>query len=210
MKRVGMGLAIFADVLGIGQRRRAVVGEHHPRRVVDEGLGVGHVRHRDVGGSAELRRGGGQSAVRGGRAHERHRGDALGVVDREEQGRPSRHRPPEHVGPLDAQGIEDSDGVARQVGHRVPRVAQRERRRPADVPVVETHDVEARIGDLAAQIWMPAEHVRPQALDQQQRRVAGIAEGVVVERHPFGRGDDGHARLTSVCRIGRVRAAEAL
>src|SRR5439155_6134502 len=56
-----------------------------------------------------------------------------------------------------------------------------EPRRAADVAVVVADHEEAASGEGAAEVRVPAEHLGAQAHDQQDRGVAGLAEGLVAE-----------------------------
>jgi hypothetical protein len=54
-------------------------------------------------------------------------------------------------------------------------------RRQADVAVVEAHDVEAVRRELLAERVLEVDALAPEAVDQQQRLVAGIAEGLEIQ-----------------------------
>src|SRR5829696_6119334 len=55
--------------------------------------------------------------------------------------------------------------------------------RAADVAVVEADDIEAALGELVAEVLVPGDHLRRQSHDQHDRRVVGIAQGLVAEGH---------------------------
>ena len=106
------------------------------------------------------------------------------------------HRHADEVRGLQTEVVEQRDGVAGQVGHRVrrPRATGREgahqlvaadRRRdpgrPAGVAVVVAHDVEAGACQLLAERLVPPRHRAAQPHHQEQRLVVGVAEGLVAE-----------------------------
>ena len=119
-----------APATGRAPRRRAVTCRGRRARSPSTCSTTASVSSRSGASSSvagrELRCRGGEPVLAGRRAHEGHRGDPVGVVDREEEGGAARHRPADDVGPLDAEGVEDADGVGGQVAHRVAGVAERE------------------------------------------------------------------------------------
>ena len=132
----------------------------------------------------------GRRADAGQRAHPRR------VLDGDRLRDHAAHRHADEVGGLQAEVVEQRDGVAGQVGHRVrrPRTTGREGahelvapdrrrdpRRPAGVAVVVAHDVEARARELLAERLVPPRHRAAQAHHEEQRLVVGVAEGLVAE-----------------------------
>jgi hypothetical protein len=104
------------------------------------------------------------------------------------------HRRADDVCGLDAEAVEQPGGVVGHVlqtvgGRRAAHEQLRERRRrrilemrrAADVTVVEADDVEALADELGAEVLVPGDHLGTQAHDQQQGRVARVAEGLVAE-----------------------------
>ena len=96
------------------------------------------------------------------------------------------HRHTHHVGPLDAVGVEDGDRVTRHVGQRVRRAVFADRRvgevgRQPDITVVEADDVEAAGDELLAPRVGEVDALAAEPVDEEQRRVAGRSERVVVE-----------------------------
>ena len=105
------------------------------------------------------------------------------------------HRGADHVGAVEAEGVEQARGVVGHVVQGVGRAADPaaqelggarrrhvlEVRRAPDVAVVEADDEEAATGQLGTEVLVPGEHLRAQPHDQEQRRVAAVAEGVVAE-----------------------------
>ena len=82
--------------------------------------------------------------------------------------------------------------------------APREDRRAPDVAVVVADDVEAAPGEVRAEVLVPAEHLRPQAHDEQQGGVGGIAEGLEAELDVADAAEAlGHANEASRSRGGR-------
>jgi hypothetical protein len=127
------------------------------------------------------------------------------VLDGHGLGDHPAHRHAEHVGPVDAEGVEHGDGVGghvgQQVGHR-RRLARGQRlphgphvdrlahvRRQPGVAVVEAHDVHAPVDERGAEVGAPADHLAAEPVDQQQRRVGRIPERLVVDLDPGARGN---------------------
>jgi hypothetical protein len=100
------------------------------------------------------------------------------MVDTEHQCHPTGHRQGDHMGLLDAKGIEQTDRVRGQVPHRVPRPAGRVRRGSSGVALVVPDHVPTAAGQQSAQALRPPEHGRRSAVDQQHSRVGRIAEGL--------------------------------
>ena len=112
----------------------------------------------------------------------------------------SAHGLADDVRGVDVQGVEQAGGVVGHVGEGV--AAGGELLGEPDVAVVEADDVVAAVGELLAELLVPAEHVCTETLDQHHRGVVGIAERVVVQRHPMGGGGRGHDRLQEVDGVG--------
>src|SRR4051794_8255190 len=96
---------------------------------------------------------------------------------------------------LDLEMVEQTNRIGGHVLERVTRrslVAPRElpaRRdweivepgRPPDVTIVEAHDEEPAHGKSGAEILAPADHLRPEPHDQQERRIPAVAEALVAQ-----------------------------
>ena len=109
------------------------------------------------------------------------------------------HRDPDHVGGLEAEVVEQGDGVG---GHVASAYGARTRRPakartsidrvtrpphlggPAGVAVVVADDVEAALGEHPAELRVPPGHRAAQPHHQQQRLAVGVAEGLVAQLDP--------------------------
>jgi len=83
------------------------------------------------------------------------------------------------VRPVHAHRIEHRDGIIGHIGQRV--VHPVELRREPDVAVVEPDDPEAFGTEEEAPLLRIVDALRPQPVDQQQRRCARITERLVVD-----------------------------
>src|SRR5690606_18717568 len=117
------------------------------------------------------------------------------VLDRHRLHDHAAHGDAEDVRPLDAEVVEQADGVGRHVGQQVgdlrglPRAGGGDDGHDVDgrveagglahVTVVEPDDVEAAVRDRAAELVVPLDELAAEAVHQQHGRVGGVAEGVV-------------------------------
>jgi hypothetical protein len=115
------------------------------------------------------------------------------VLQGHELGDHPAHRGADEVDAVQAEGVEqphrvagqvgecvgDTRGVAAQHRHDVGRAGVVEVRGEPDVAVVEADDVQPPLGQAAAEVVGPPDHLGGQAHDEQDRWIAGLAEGLV-------------------------------
>src|SRR5438067_5601976 len=89
------------------------------------------------------------------------------------------HRQSHDVGPVDAQRVEDGDGVVRHVAERV--VDTLELRGEPGVAVVEPHDLIALGRKLLTPRVGVVDALRPEPVDEQEGGMRGIAERLVID-----------------------------
>ena len=108
------------------------------------------------------------------------------MLDGERLGDHPAHRQAHHVRLFDAVGVEDGDRVIGHVGQQVGLAARTDRRivevgRQPDVAVVEPDDVEPAGDELLAPRLGVVDALAAESVDEEQRRIAGRAERLVVE-----------------------------
>jgi hypothetical protein len=87
------------------------------------------------------------------------------------------------------QGVRRLDGVAlQQPDDRAGRVdVGVDLGREPDVAVVEAHDEEAPVGEALAELGVPPDQLGAETSHEDERRVLGLAEGLVLELDAVGR-----------------------
>ncbi|MCY1225217.1 hypothetical protein D9M72_374070 [compost metagenome] len=143
--------------------------------------------------------------------HDRHqRAHARRMAQRDLLADGAAHRGADDVGAIDAQRIEQADRIVGHVGQRVRHLARAHRhagqclpeqlghvgntrgaqaRGLSDVAVVEADDAVAATGQAFAEGFVPRNHLRAQAHDEQQRWRRRIAEAVVGQLDAVGRSE---------------------
>src|SRR5918992_1130650 len=134
------------------------------------------------------------------RGHDRsEREHALGPAHRHGLGDHPSHGDAGHMGRLDAEVVEQPEGVVGHVVEQVRRLdlearqgAREVRHRrvypcgAAGVAVVEADDVKAPLREQLAQLAIPVDELRAQPHHEQQRRVRGVADRLVHDLDPVG------------------------
>ena len=105
---------------------------------------------------------------------------------------------------IEAEGVHQTGGIIGHIGHGVrrfdgPAAQEREEgldrithralvepRAEADVPVVESDHPVAPVGQLPTEVLRPHRHLGTQPHDEQDRRIGGIAELLVLQCQPIG------------------------
>jgi hypothetical protein len=126
------------------------------------------------------RRGLAAVGLAGARHDRRHRQQPVGVVDGEALDDHPAQRQAHHVRPGHLERVEHGQGVGGHVGQRVLDAV--ELGRQPGVTVVEPRHLVAVGGELPAPLLGVVGALRPQPVDQQQGRIARVAEGLVVDR----------------------------
>jgi hypothetical protein len=104
------------------------------------------------------------------------------VVERDHLDDRAAHRHAHQVCGPDAQGVEDADRVADQIASGVSGLAGRIAERPTRVAVVVADHESSAGGDPGTELLVPPVHRLCRAHDQQDGRVAALAEGLGTER----------------------------
>ena len=143
---------------------------------------------------------------RAGGGHQRsQRAHPFGALDRQRLGDEAAERGADQVCGIDPEPVEQPGGVGGHVGEQVGRVVElagvggpqrrRARRvepgRAAAVAVVEANHVQALGCEQLAEAVGPGEHLRTEAHDQEQWRVAAVAKRLVAELDLPIDGDEG-------------------
>jgi hypothetical protein len=140
-------------------------------------------------------------ATRGERgADQDERDDAIGVVQRQQLRERAARRDTDQVGAGDPVAVEYAESVGEKVVSRVPGASRLIGDRTTGVAVVVADHEPSVPGEHPAKALLPPEHRSPDAHDEQDRRVARIAEGLGADLgairidHALGQGASSFAR----------------
>jgi hypothetical protein len=138
--------------------------------------------------------------VREARRDQAERGNPIWVVEGDDLGDRATHGHPDEVGALQAERVEHPERIVDQVTARISGLTRGVMHRPARIAMVVA-DHEPRSGGQAlAEPDLPPVHRRAGAHDQEDRRVAPLAEGLGAELDVVGMKDQFTAQLDHLLR----------